>query len=750
MIKIFFKIIITIYFFMASALAENIKDVEISGNKRISKDTIIVLGKIKITENYDTDRLNNVLKNLYNTNFFNNINLSIENQVLKIDIIENPIIEDVEITGVKNKKLLETINEQINLKNRMSFSEILLDKDIRLIKNIHKSVGYYFVEINPSISKNEELNSIRLKINIVQGERAKIKKILFVGDKKIKDKKLLEVIASEEDKFWKFISNKIYLNEKIIKLDKRLLENYYKNEGYYNVNIFDSFAELTNKGSFKLVFNIDAGKKYYFNDLNLILPEDYDKKDFVQVEKIFSKIKGKKYSLDRVNLILKEIDNIATLRLYDFINAKVEESIIDNNKINFKFKIEDSEKFYVEKINFFGNFNTIEEVLRNKLIVDEADPLAEVLYNKSIDHLRSTDFFKRVDSEIIPGSNNNLKIINITVEEQATGQISAGAGYGTSGTTIAAGVSEKNFLGRGINLDSNFEISEESIKGRFIYSKPNFNYSENTLFTSFKATTTDLLDKSGGYKVSETGFSLGTRYEQYENLFFNPELSISLEDLETNSSASSALKRQEGSYEDLYFNYGLDYDLRNSTYNPSSGFKTSFYQTLPLISENNELANTFVTTKYHTLNQSSGVVGKASFYFKAVNSLSDEDVRISKRANVPYSRLRGFEKGKVGPIDNNDYVGGNYVSTLNLSTNLPGVFRTVENIDLSYFVDVANVWGVDYSDTIDDSNFVRSSTGVSLDFLTVIGPLSFSWTAPITKKSTDKTETFRFNLGTTF
>ena len=126
MIKIFFKIIITIYFFMASALAENIKDLEISGNKRISKDTIIVLGKIKITENYDTDRLNNVLKNLYNTNFFNNINLSIENQVLKIDIIENPIIEDVEITGVKNKKLLETINnEQIHHINNRDLEYII-------------------------------------------------------------------------------------------------------------------------------------------------------------------------------------------------------------------------------------------------------------------------------------------------------------------------------------------------------------------------------------------------------------------------------------------------------------------------------------------------------------------------------------------------------------------------------------------------------------------------------------------------
>ena len=214
----------------------------------------------------------------------------------------------------------------------------------------------------------------------------------------------------------------------LIKILLTWIKDSYKNEGYYNVEILDSFAELNKKGSFKLVFNINAGNKFYFNNLNLELPEDYEKKDFVKIEKIFDKIKNKKYSLNRVNLILKEIENIATLKLYDFINAKVEEIIVDNNKINFNFNIVDSEKFYVEKVNFFGNFNTIEEVLRNKLIVDEGDPLNEVLYNKSIDQIRSLDFFKNVKSKIVDGSNSNLKVINITVEEKPTGQISAGAG----------------------------------------------------------------------------------------------------------------------------------------------------------------------------------------------------------------------------------------------------------------------------------------------------------------------------------
>ena len=299
-------------------------------------------------------------------------------------------------------------------------------------------------------------------------------------------------------------------------------------------------------------------------------------------------------------------------------------------------------------------------------------------------------------------------------------------------------------------MDTNLELSEETIKGRFIYSRPNFNYSDNTLFTSLETSTTDNLTDFG-YKVSSLGFSIGTSFEQYENLFFSPEISVSIEDLETNSTASSNLKKQEGTYDDFYFNYGLNYDMRDSNYKPTSGSKTSFFQNLPLISDSAELSNTLIFTQYKKLSGQSDMIGKASIYLKAINSLkSSEDVRISKRAQVPYKRLRGFQKGKVGPIENSDYIGGNYVSTLNLSTNLPTILSTVENIDFSYFIDIANVWGVDYDSSIDDANAIRSSTGIGLDLLTPIGPLSFSLTHPISKKSTDKTETFRFNLGTTF
>ncbi len=748
--NILIKLLIIFFLCSSNSIGDVAKDIKISGNKRISNETILILGNLEKNKDFNDLDLNNSLKKLYETNFFEDIQISFKDQILTIQVIENPIIEDIEIIGIKNKNLLEEVTKAIVLKNRMSFTENQLTRDIDLIKNIFKTNGFYFANVDSSLIKNDELNSVRLKLDVKTGERARITEISFIGDKKIKDKKLLEVIASEEHKFWKFVSNKVYLNQSLINLDKRLLQNYYRNQGYYKVKVLNSFAELGDNSSFKLIFNIDAGKKYFFNNLKLDLPDDYNSSDFEQVSKIFKKIKNKKYSINKVNSILKEIDNVASLRLYDFINAEVKETIVDENKIDFEFKIVDSKKFYVERVNILGNFNTIEEVVRNRLIVDEGDPFNELLFNKSVNEIRGLGIFKSVKPEILDGSNDNLKVVNITVEEKPTGEISLGAGVGTSGSTIGGGIKEKNFLGKGINLSTNLEVSEESVKGTFVYAKPNFNYTDNTLFTSVKSTTTDNLSDSG-YKVNNVGFSLGTRFEQYENLFFNPEVDIMLEDLKTNATASDALKKQEGTYEDFYFNYGLDYDLRDASYRPSSGNITSFYQELPVISGNNEISNTFIFTQYKKLSQTSDMIGKASLYMKAVNTIDDSDVRISKRAHVPYNRLRGFEKRKVGPRDqNDDYIGGNYVTTLNLSTNLPGILNTVENVDFSYFIDFGNVWGVDYDSSINESNSLRSSTGVALDLLTPIGPLSFSLTQTLLKKSTDKTESFRFNLGTTF
>ena len=290
------------------------------------------------------------------------------------------------------------------------------------------------------------------------------------------------------------------------------------------------------------------------------------------------------------------------------------------------------------------------------------------------------------------------------------------------------------------------QVSANSIKGKFVYEKPNFNYSDNSLFTSIRSTSSDNLSDFG-YETSDIGASVGTSFQQFENLYFSPALDISYEKLETTSAASAALKKQEGDYFDTYFNYALNYDLRNKRFRPDEGYRNSFKQELPLVSDNYEIVNSFESTRYQKI---SDMVTKISFYGKAVNTLSNKDVRISKRLYIPSQKLRGFESGKIGPIENNDYIGGNYISAVNFSTTLPQILPSFQNTDFSFFVDAANVWGVDYNSAIDDNTKIRSATGFAMDILTPVGPLNFSLSQPITKNSTDKTESFRFNLGTTF
>jgi outer membrane protein insertion porin family len=746
MLKTIIRINFIFFFISSLSIAQTIIDIKVDGNKRISKESIIIFGDIDFNKSYNDEDLDSILKNIYETNFFKEINLKINDSILQVSVIENPIIEDVQINGIKSENLTELLFDKIKLKNRSSYIESLFLSDLNLVKNILKSSGYYFADVKTTSILNEEQNSTRLTYDINLGKRAKIHEVQFIGDKKIKDRKLMNIITSEESKFWKFISQSIYLNSERIELDKRLLTNFYKNNGYYNVKITNSFVEFNNEDSFKLIFNINSGEKFIFNELTLVLSDNYDSKYFMKINESLVDLKNQEYSLKKVEKILREVDKIALTKQYQFIDASLDETIINNNKLNISFSLKDNEKFYVEKINILGNNYTIEEVIRNSLIVDEGDPYNEILFNKSVNNIKAKNIFSKVTTNIIPGSSKGLKVVNLTVEEKPTGEISLGAGIGTSGGTIGGGIKENNFLGKGIKLNSNLQLSENSIKGQFIYEKPNFNYSDNSLFTSIRSTSDDNITDFG-YKTSDLGVSLGTSFEQFENLYFRPEVDISFEKLETTSAASASLKKQEGNYFDSYFNYSFDYDLTNKRYRPDEGFRNIFQQELPVLSDNYEIVNSFESTRYQKISE---MVTKVSFYGKAVNSLGNEDVRISKRLFMPSSKLRGFESGKIGPLENNDYIGGNYISALNFTATLPNLLPSFQNIDFSLFVDAANVWGVDYDSAIDDNNKIRSSTGVAMDLLTPIGPLNFSLSQPITKNSTDKTESFRFNLGTTF
>ena len=555
------------------------------------------------------------------------------------------------------------------------------------------------------------------------------------------------LIVSEESQFWKFVSKKKFLNKDQINRDERLLRNYYLNRGYYDVVINSSSAEYLDNGTFTLTFNIDAGKMYTINKTALVLPIDYKKQNFIKVQKLLSELENERYSFRKIMKIVDQVDKVSLLREYDFISASINEEKVEGDKINLTLEVMETEKFYVEQINILGNDITQENVIRDSLEVDEGDPFNELLHAKSLNNLKSKNIFKTVGSEILEGSDSNKKIINIKVEEKPTGEIMLGAGVGTEGGTIGFSVSENNFMGKGVKLTAALRLTEDTIRGNFSTITPNYKYSGKSLTTNIQSDVVDKLAASG-YQSQKTGFSFGTSLEQYEDLFFSPSFSTYYEHLTTDSTASANLKKQAGNYFETSFFYNLDYDKRNQKWQTSDGFRSKFTQSIPLVSENWAMLNGYEYTKW--IDFENDLITKFSLYGRAKNSIIGENVRVSERLHVPRKKLKGFISRSIGPVDSTDYVGGNFAAAFNFSTTLPFLLESIEAADLKFFIDAANLWGVDYRDNYNDSNKIRSSVGIAVDWFTPIGPLNFSLAQPISKVSTDKTESFQFNLGTTF
>ncbi len=724
--------------------AEIVNKITINGNERISNETIIVFSSIKIGDEIDDDKLNKIINNLYETNFFDNISTKFTNQELVISVVESPIIDTIDFKGVKSKSLKAAISKNLKLKPRSSYNIFLLEKDKLQIINELKALGYYYSKVE-IFKKTKNNNSVDIVYQLDIGKKAKIKKISFSGNKIFKDSKLKSLIISEEYKFWKFISGKKYLNENIINFDKRLLKNFYLNQGYLNVDINSSFAKSIDNNNFELIFNINANEKIFFNNFSLKLPGDFDKNNYVKINKFFNNLKGEPYSINSIDKILKKINDISIYEQYVSSEASVEETLLEN-KIDIKFIIEEADKVFVNKINIFGNNVTKEAVIRNQLELDEGDPFNNILLTRSVNNIKSLNFFKDVKFEVL-NNNDDTKIINLDVEEKPTGEIMAGAGFGTSGTTTSFGVKENNYLGNGVAVDGKLDLSEETIRARLAIRAPNYKNSDKSIFSNIQTSETDRL-ADFGYKTNKTGFTLGTDFEYYDDLFLGLGINSYYEEIETDSTASAQQKKLKGNYFDNFLSLSLDYDKRNQKFQTSSGYRNYFSSDLPVISETNTLANTFITTNFFEYFDTN--VLKSSFYFKNANSLTGENIKLSERLYIPSSRLRGFEKGKVGPKDGNDFIGGNFIASVNFSSDVPKILENSQTTDLIIFLDIANVWGVDYDSTLDTSDDIKSAVGLGLDWFSPIGPMNFSLSQHLSKGSNDITESFRFNLGTTF
>ena len=742
--KIIAFLILFFTFYNVYSYSEVVNKVDVQGNDRISSETIMIFGDIVIGNNYEESDVSLLIKKLYETRFFSNISVELANNKLTIVVEENPIVYSIIFKGEKAKKHVEKIKEFLLVREKSSYVSNNIKHDINQIKSFYRARGYYFVKIDAEIEKLEK-NRVNIFYSIDAGEKAKISKIYFLGDKKFRDKRLRDIIISEEAKFWKFLSRNVYLNQERIELEKRLLENYYRNKGYYEVDLTSSNVEYSEGEGFVLTYSINAGKRYKFKKIFADVSKALDSSAFFSLEPEFNKLVGQYYSQIKLHSLLEKIDKLSEQKELQFVNHSLLETL-DDDGIEVKINIFEGKKFIIEKINIAGNTITNDSVIRGELLVDEGDPFSELLVNKSLNKIRGRNIFGKVEQKTFPGSTDDLKILEINVEEKATGEIMAGAGVGTEGTSFMFSVRENNWLGKGVHLTSALSISEERVSGNIAVTDPNYNFSGNSVSTSLNVSATDRTATTG-FKSTKTGFSLGTSFEQYEDIYISPALAINHEDIEAESTASDSIKKMDGTYITSDFTYGITLDKRNQSFQPTEGYSTSFFQSLPLIQDSSSIINTFNANTWHEISEN--VIGSLKFQAKTVHGI-DDNVRLTNRLFVSGRKLRGFVRGKVGPKDGTDWIGGNYVTGLSVEAQLPNLLPESYKTDFSLYLDTANIWGVDYSDSIDDSNKIRSSVGVAANVFTAIGPLSWTLSQSLTKASSDVTETFNFNIGTSF
>ena len=183
-------------FYCGLLQADSVKSIEVSGNKRVSSETIKIYGDIDLNKDYSEQDLNKILTNLYSTNFFEDVKIKLSNNVLKIEVKEYPVINELVLVGEESKKYKEKILELISLKQKDSFIKNRLAKDVEIIKKIYATAGFNFVKVDTKIREIDK-NNLDLVFEIDKGKATRISKISFTGDKKVREKRLRDVIASE-------------------------------------------------------------------------------------------------------------------------------------------------------------------------------------------------------------------------------------------------------------------------------------------------------------------------------------------------------------------------------------------------------------------------------------------------------------------------------------------------------------------------------------------------------------------------
>jgi outer membrane protein insertion porin family len=727
-----------------------ISSIVVDGNKRITNETIIAISKIEEGVSYSPSQLNSALQLIKKSTFFKTVTVSFDNNILKINVLENPTINSINFEG---NSIFQDVNlsELISSEERQTLSISKIEKDSDMIATAYADTGRISASITPKIVELSD-NRVDLIFEISEGRITEVEKITFTGNRIFSDLRLKGVIATKQAGiFRRLIKSDTYVEEKL-NHDKELLQNFYINKGFIDFEVKTSVELTRAKDAFLISYTIKEGQQYSFSEIDFdITNVNIDKKSLIKLNRIKE---GSDFNQRRISKLVEEIDIYLTKNGFNFIEPI---PIINRNDTELTMEVEiqlqKTKKIFVERIEVEGNSTTLDEVIRLQFDFAEGDPFNRRKILKAVDKIRGLGFFSNVETNTREGSSPEKIIIEVKLTEKPTGSLGVGAGFNSSdGSVFTFNVNERNFLGKGqtIKLDlSSSKIEKQTAIG---FEDPSFLGRNLLAGISFGQTTST--PSSTPLKTEKIYFSpiIGFPLSRDSKVSIKYRLDLDEVKLTTASNLVSPLIRTDAGNRNksaLILSYNLD--KTNSVVSPTAGYDLRITQDFSGLGGNVSYLKSELRFKtYKTVFRDDIILSSDLSSGAIVGS----DASIMDRFTLGGDRLKGFRNQGAGPFDTtyNTPLGGKFYTSISLQASFPIGVPEEYGIFGGLFIDTGSLWGLDNTDSgrIDDRANIRSAAGVSIFWDTVIGPLRFNWSRPIKKVKYDVIENFRFTIDTRF
>lgn len=758
------RVIIAIFLWVLPGLALAfepfvVKKIEVDGLQRISTGTVFNYLPIEIGERIDEKLSSDVIRALFKTGFFSDIQLVQKRNVLVIKVIERPTISAVKFDGNKeiDKDKLEESLKEIGLAVGNVFNRSLLSRIEQELRQLYFSRGKYGVQIKSEV-KDLGSNRVDIAINIVEGKVAKIKKINIVGNKSYAADDLRDSFKLSTPTMFSFLTGNDQYSQQKLRGDLESLKSYYLNRGFINFSVDSTQVTITpNKKYIYITININEGDRFVVDNIKVAgqsVVSEKEVMDFIDIKK------GEIFSRKRAVEIQEKIRERLGDEGYAFSNVNVIPDIKQGEKkVDLTFYVDPGKRVYVRRINIAGNVKTRDEVIRRELRQIEGAWYSTVKLNRSRTRLMLTGFFDDVSIETprVAGTSDQVDI-NMKVNERASGNMIASLGFQPGqGVIFNISFTWDNFLGTGKRVSATLNNSEVTKVYNFSYRNPYSTRSGISRSIDFYSRETDtganVLNTVASYITDAVG--LGVRYGFPISEFNTARVGFIFENTHIQSITGTPQEfkdflANEDRFNTLRIEGGWSRNTRNRAIFPNKGGFLSF---------NTEIALPGGDLEYYKARL------KAQRYFPitrrvslAINGEYGHGDGYNNTNGLPFFEnyfaggersVRGYEPNSLGPKKpdiNGNAIGGNIRSVGNIELVFPPPFSpNSKAVRFNLFVDAGNV----FEDKVNVDEF-RYSAGVAATWLTPIGPLTFSWASPFNDQPGDRLKSFQFTIGAPF